>query len=231
MGAFFGSALIGFGLVFFFIALIAVFRPLPKFKMPTRKAAAAGMALSVASCVSGVPFMPTDQDIAKAVAVEQAEASAANDALKMEISTEWQSLLDAVEPCDEANTRAVEEMQAISEGRGSVYEAYASAEHGAAICRKAHYALRELDVPERAEGKLRDNLSKSLKTCADAYLLRQMSLEAAQSILDGDIRPSAVNEFKEQAEGAQAGTLACVAGYMSAAMDAGVEIKEMQEKS
>jgi hypothetical protein len=231
MGALFGAALIGGGLALFVIALVAVFRPLPKFKLPTRKAATVGMALSVASCVTGAAFMPTDQDIAQAAAVKQTEAKVAKDALGKEITAEWQSLLDAVEPCDEANTRAVEDMQAISEGRGSVYEAYASAEQGAAICHKAHYALRDLDVPVSAEGELRDNLTESLKTCADAYLLRKLSLEAAQSILDGDIRPSAVNEFKAQAEGAQAGTLACVAGYMSAAMNAGVDLKEMQKKS
>lgn len=232
MGGVFGSLLLGGGLVLFTLALVAVFRPLPKLNLPTRKVALRCLAPSLGLIVIGALIMPTEQDKAKAeVAATEEKQAAANlekAELRKTIVTEWQALLDAAEPCDKANTIVGNIIDAMSEGTGSVYEAYASAERGVEACRIAHASIRDLDVPDGVDEKLRDDLSVSLKTCGDAYLLRQMSLDSAKDVFNGDMRPSAVNSFREQAEGAQSGVLACVAGYMSAALDAGVDLNDMK---
>jgi hypothetical protein len=58
--------------------------------------------------------------------------------------------------------------------------------------------------------------------------MRQESLETATKILDGDFRPSLVSTYKDQAGVAQQGVMACAAGYMSAALKAGVDPKKME---
>ena len=69
-------ALFGFGL--FATAAFAMFKPLPKLRMGSRKAAAVGMALSVGSCVMGGALMPptTAEDAPEQAAVEAAAPAA-----------------------------------------------------------------------------------------------------------------------------------------------------------
>jgi hypothetical protein len=241
MGEFFGSVLIGSGLVLFVVALAAVFRPLPKLKMSTRKAAAAGLALSVASCVGGAVLMPNGQEIANAEVAKnvqnpptesgKAEPMQPNAALQGAIVAQWRAVVEAVQPCDRANDRVVDAIQRVSAGSGSLYDAYARADEGVETCRSAHATLRDLDVPAAAEGQLKHDLSGALQTCGDAYFVRQMALESAKSIFDGDMRPSVVNEFKTQAETAKNGVLACAASYMSAAVGGGVDLEKMTYNS
>lgn len=70
-----GGILVLAGLALFVLALIAMFKPLPKLRMGTRKAAAIGMALSVGSCIVGGAITPTDDaDPAAPVQVAEAEA-------------------------------------------------------------------------------------------------------------------------------------------------------------
>ena len=49
----------------FVVAAVAVFQPMPKLKMPTPKAAAIGMLLSVASCAAGSMLIQTDRSVSE----------------------------------------------------------------------------------------------------------------------------------------------------------------------
>ncbi|MDP2214995.1 DUF4352 domain-containing protein [Phenylobacterium sp.] len=70
-----GGILVLAGFVLFVLALVAMFKPLPKLRMGTRKAAAIGMALSVGSCIVGGAITPTDgADPSAPVQVAEAEA-------------------------------------------------------------------------------------------------------------------------------------------------------------
>lgn len=242
----FGTILLLFGMALFVAALWAFFWPLPKLRMPTRNAAVAGLALSVGSCVAAVAILPdppateeaaaadkedetakanteTDRD-KRAAAKEQAEAAA----LSSQARSGWRELLATVAPCDQANSRLAE---ALDGGGGSMYEAYGLATSAAKACRSTWLAFSDLRPPKNARGALRDQFEDTLKTCKTAYYMRKESLETAQSIFDGNIRPSAVATFKDEATASQRGILACVAGYMSAATKAGVDLEEMSSTS
>lgn len=67
-----GGLLILLGFALFVAALVAMFKPLPKLRMATRKAAAIGMALSVASCLVGSGISPTaDTELATPAEVDE----------------------------------------------------------------------------------------------------------------------------------------------------------------
>lgn len=68
-----GGLLILFGFALFVAALVAMFKPLPRLRMATRKAAAIGMALSVGSCIVGGAISPADPDAPSAVADADSE--------------------------------------------------------------------------------------------------------------------------------------------------------------
>ncbi len=73
----FGGLLILAGFVLFILAAVAMFKPLPKLRMGTRKAAAIGLALSVGSCVVGGSLQPSDgTDTTEAVEVAEAAPNA-----------------------------------------------------------------------------------------------------------------------------------------------------------
>lgn len=246
MSEFFGGVLAFAGVGLLILAIVALVRPSRRLRMPTRKRALLGVALSfgiilVAGSLLPPPPPPTPAE--KAAAAERARQGEADGArqraeeqkaeereqesTRAEVVTLWRSVLSAVRPCDEANGRMVDVLQRTTRGSSSVYNAYAAADRGAETCRQSWSRLRDLDAPDGLAREQRSKINESLETCGNAYLARQMSLEQAKVIFDGDFRPSALNDYRVQAEAAQAGVLSCVAGLMSGAVEAGVDLNQM----
>lgn len=238
----FGITLVFFGIALFSAALVALIWPLPKLRMGSRKAAAIGLALAVGSCVAGAALVPTpprmagNRNEAPTTASKRTESSSSakeqreKEAQEQRVLAGWNELLATVAPCDEANTRLAEYVETI-EGSGSMYQAYDLARHAAQTCTSTWMGLNDLDAPQLPSDALEQGFEDALQTCQTAYFLRKKSLETAQAIFDGDFRPSALARFKEQASSAQGGILSCVAGYMSAAGKAGVDMKLLSSKS
>jgi len=137
----------------------------------------------------------------------------------------------ALQPCDDANSRMGKLVNGISNGGASIYDAYEAAKRGTDVCRETWSAIGDVEVDDAVSGDARADMTKGLDTCRDAYLFRQMALRSAQAIFNGDMRPSAVSEFKERASTADSGVLACVAGLMSGALKAGVDVKDLKAAS
>lgn len=209
--------LILFGLALFVAALIALVKPLPKLWMGSRKAALVGLAASIASCSVGASLAPkpnsegqpqiastgankssATQSLADASVARETKAKA--EALKKEILTLWSAVQVATKRCDTANGRVVEALQASNR-----FAAYEAADNGHDICRETWSTLNALDPPASAKGETEDKFEKALESCSGAYLFRQMSLDKMRTVLDGDFRPSALQDYKEDAQTAQSG--------------------------
>lgn len=83
-----GGLLILVGFALFVAALVAMFKPLPKLRMATRKAAAVGMALSVASCLVGSGISPRTETEPVATAEVDGEVEPAEPVTGYEMSGE-----------------------------------------------------------------------------------------------------------------------------------------------
>jgi hypothetical protein len=241
MGAAVGLIFVLFGSSLLIVSIIALIRPIPKLLMPTRKRAAGGLLISLVVGTIGGALSPDQQPAVAATSarnevtasqkVARSEDSSAehnNDELKGQLIASWKGLRAATSDCDQINKRLGDAIGAVSSGGGSMYDAYSLAHDGVEICRSAWSALGELTPPAAANASLQSEFSTTLENCRAAYLMRQESLETATTILDGDFRPSLVSSYKDQASLAQQGVIACAAGYMSAALKAGVDPEKME---
>lgn len=156
-------------------------------------------------------------------AVQPAKPSTA----KSDIMSLWSKVKSASAGCDKANGNVADALGSLGKST-SIYAAYELADNAHAVCRESWSVLNDLEVPDSIEGDDAEQLEKTLENCASAYLLRQMSLDKMKTVLNGDMRPSALQDYKGDAQAAQGGVMACVAGMMSAGMKAGVDVKEFK---
>jgi hypothetical protein len=225
----------------FIVSIVAIIKPLPKLFLPTRKIGCLALVGSLVLFGIGGSILPTPKkegaDInqpttpAKIVATKSPslkDGTKPDKSAKADVMALWHKVKSASAACDKANMAALGAIEQISKGRGSVYTAYEIADRGHDVCRGSWSELDDLEVPDSVTGKPEDDLEKALGNCANAYLLRQMSLDKMRTVLNGDYRPSALQDFKGDASAAQQGVLVCVAGMMGAALETGVDLKEFK---
>jgi hypothetical protein len=144
--------------------------------------------------------------------------------------TDWRHLYDRVlaiaAPCDEANTAAGEAVGAAGEGKIDVYAAYDRASSAEKACSAAWLQLGELEPPSSLPRKTRGELEEVLEKCQTTYFARKRSLEVMMEFLDDDQRPSVMDQYREEAQFAERGVMACVAGMMKAGLDVGAKMPE-----
>lgn len=239
---FFASLLLLAGTAGLVIAVICLVYPIAKLGIKTRKRAAGLLAASMVVGITGGAFMPdtpasadtTEDKTAPAAsaaapqAADAAPARATHAAMEEGVVAGWRSVMAVVAPCDEANERMASTVAAVSDGGASIYDAYSRAEEGVTACQTAANDLNGIRPPEGVNDEAEDEFSKALEMCRGAYLLRETSLETAKDIFDGDFRPSLVSRYRDQAQNAQGGVMACVTGYMSASLKAGVDPAKLQ---
>jgi hypothetical protein len=135
----------------------------------------------------------------------------------------YRAVLAEGRSCDEANKKVIDALQ-----DGSVYEAYGAAKNGAAICNHNWSKIRSIDGPDELNSEQDERVEKAKESCGNAYLFRSTSLEDLMSALDGGMKPSQVESYKEKAELAQSGIMLCVANLMSAAHSVGMKPDELK---
>lgn len=225
------------GVLFFAVSIAAAMPPLKVRLLPS----ISGGARIAASAVAGVlgfivigesapPVAPTsapakiasETDTPKAPAVDE---KAVAEARSKAYHAFYERVIDAARPCDEANTKAAETLQAVSSGGATVYDAYGAAKAAEERCSGVSAEMSRIDVPEEIDGEAEDKAEEAVSKCRDAYLMRALSLQTMLEVIDGDAKPSKIQEYKERAEAGQGGVLLCVASLFDAASSAGVELK------
>jgi hypothetical protein len=136
-------------------------------------------------------------------------------------------IMGAVSTCDEAGKALAQRADGLTSGTTSIYEAYSLAARVEEACRESWSRVSDVDIPPALTGAARDAAEKARETCENAMIAKQMGGEAMKEVFDGDMRPSKVEDARQRAETAQAGTLACVAGIFDAAGKAGVDMSKI----
>ncbi|MES2042579.1 MAG: hypothetical protein V4475_01820 [Pseudomonadota bacterium] len=151
----------------------------------------------------------------------------ARDARKTDFLAMYRQVLSTAGPCDSANKRAGNRLQDVSRGNASLVDAYTEAKDGQAECETAWLAMGKIEAPASLTGDVARDTDKALESCSTAYFSRKQSLEVMMEVVDGDMRPSRVAEYKEKAQGAQTLTMLCVLGLSQAGMALGIDAKEL----
>jgi hypothetical protein len=151
---------------------------------------------------------------------------ASTEGAKAAFGTFYDRIMETAQACDTANKKAVEAVQRVSKGSGSIYDGYGAAKAGYDQCRGTVSELGQIDVPDELSGNAEDKADAASDKCRDAYTMRMMSLETMMEIFDGDMKPSTVEQYRERAEASQAGVLLCVASLFEAASAAGVDLSK-----
>lgn len=135
----------------------------------------------------------------------------------------YRTVLETAKPCD----ASIGQMGKAA-STGNQYATYDVAKAGAAACREAATAIREMEAPTGLSSDAAEATTKAIGDCGGAYLFRQMGMEKAMLVADGDGRPSLVSEMSENLKTGQAGVMVCVADFFVAAEKAGIDPKKMR---
>ncbi len=225
------------GVLFFAVSIVAALPPLKARLLPTITGAARIAASAVAGLlgfiVIGENAPPMDPSAASKSVVASTNApqekavdeKALAEARSKSFHAFYERVIDAARPCDEANSKAAETLQAVSSGGATVYDAYGVAKAAEERCSAVSAEMAAIDVPDEIEGEAEDKADEAVSKCRNAYMMRAMSLQTMLEVIDGDASPSKVQEYKERAEAGQGGVMLCVASLFEAASTAGVELK------
>jgi hypothetical protein len=164
------------------------------------------------------PPPPTAQEAAAqdpqppAVAFEAAQASF------QQTHTVFMRLADRCDTAWSAMTDAI--------GTNDPYVSYRAAQRGSEVCRDVSLALGRLEFSNPIERQTRQALNRAVEECSYAMFGRKTAMDQAAQIFDGNMRPSAVEEFRQRAERAQQQTIQCMVQYIGAATEGGYEIPD-----
>lgn len=149
---------------------------------------------------------------------------------KTEIVKLYRDVLQASNPCDGAYTAVAESLQRIGKG-GTVVDAYARADEAEHICLTASGNMQRLKVPKGLPATPGKTLKEAMDSCEGMVTMRWASLGTMKKALDGDDRPSVINDYYKEADAGEARTIACVTGLMQGADQAGVKLEELNPKA
>lgn len=155
------------------------------------------------------------------------KAGTASPALVAAVKELHDGIMGASASCDAASKNLADIAGGLTEGRTSVYDGYGAANRSEDACRSSWTEMGDVAIPAALTGTIAEQAEKTRDVCRDAMLAKQMGASTMQEVFDGNFKPSKMQEMQEQANAAQAGTLACVANLFTVAGMAGVDPKVM----
>lgn len=229
MREFFGGLLALASLAAMLISIIAIIRPLPKLKLPTRGRAALALVGSfVLIGVAGAVLPPEYAEKGKASTGAPTTTAATKPAtptpdMTAEVVALFEQVKEEVRGCDAASQIVADAF----DKNHDVYELYEIVGRATERCKDSWQGLNGLKPPPSARGEIKSAFQEALETCSTAYFSKFDAYEKISKVIDGDNRPSAVSKAKESMEFATTGQMVCVAGFLSAGSKAGVSMETL----
>lgn len=84
--------------------------------------------------------------------------------------------------------------------------------------------ISRIAVPDGFDQASAKLAKQTIEACADAMFAKKLASDTWMEILDGDQRPSKVQEFSEQSNASQGAVMLCGGSLASTAMQAGAEL-------
>lgn len=224
-----GAVLGTFGLLALIVGLV-LFVPIRLFakRRPWAKRLAIGGAVAF---VAGLILTPsTDRSAKRPAATTTAAptntpspaASPSPDARPAFVST-YRDLLAAAKPCDDSFSALSDAAQT-----GSPVATYQAARDGRDACRGAAITIGNLEAPDGVADDVEEAVTEALDTCKNAYIRRQIGMDKAMEVADGDARPSAITDMMDYIKSSQAGVLLCVGEMVTAGQKLGVKMDDLK---
>jgi hypothetical protein len=129
----------------------------------------------------------------------------------------WQDFMAEAKRCDSAGEAANHGLD-----RGSVYSAYSSAKVAADTCGNAADNIGSLEVPPEYTGEAKKVFGDAIVRCSYAYGQKSLAYTKMLNVIDGDARPSVVEDDKETMKSASDGIELCVTDLMDGGYKAGI---------
>lgn len=131
------------------------------------------------------------------------------------------SMLAAASECDARNRTTIESMQA-----GDLYGSYTAATEAERTCRDVARRISNIRVPDSIPAAQREKTREALNRCSDAYHSRVAALNQTRTVLDGDARPSQVQEILDRQSETQTGIIECVVKFVTISGELGVDLNQ-----
>lgn len=246
-----GVIIVLLSLLVLLVSVVALVWPLKSLKLGTRKRALLGIGASLLLFIVGGAIIPPaapEQVAAReaqrakekaaldAIRAGEAKARADQAAAEFQRNKEaialaakgmWTQVTAQVGPCDEAGKHV-----ATVAGRRNlnIYDLYPMVQQAQSICSDAGLNIGRIPVPAAIPSGDRAAFKEAIETCGNAYFAKGIAYDQMAKVLNGDMRPSAVNDAKQASEGAQAGTMLCAIGFMKAVGDTGLPLGDVMGK-
>lgn len=204
----------------FLLSLIALWRPIRRIGLGTRKRAL------VASLVSGVVMAGGAAKIGAAAPIdEEVPAASVHASISQETLVNVRAAHDraiaAADHCAKA-FHAIEVGAAIPGASGQ--SLYPLASGAVARCRESSMAFDGMRPPEGVSRDNRKAFDATFRTCALAYAGHQRAAESLMRATDNGMQPSLVAEFRRLGGEAATGKAICAAQIVQTTRGAGVEV-------
>jgi hypothetical protein len=212
----------GFGVAVMGVSVVALIRPLPGLKLPTRGRAA--LILVVSFIVTGATgsLLPSDK-VATVQPPSATPPERPNDAPPPTLAAEVQSLTRLIEvdtgDCEEAG-RHIAKTARSGESAQAVYDA---AEHAKQLCKATVTIMDNLKPPASIDGKARDAFRTALNACRRGYEEKAADFSILAEAIDSG-RLSDASEAKAAMQEAATRREECLARVNAAAEGAGVTL-------
>lgn len=223
-----GALVILISFVAFVLGVVNVIRPQGWMKVQKRLVGLFIILGSMAGCVAGGSMMPPAPTSTVAPAEKEAadapEPAKPSGMTQAEFTAIWSEVKGRMERCDGPTRRAAEAL-----GTGNAYAAFAPTQAAAAACEDAWMKISAIDLPRSAKGEARKSLKEAIDVCEAAAYAKREALKSLLKVIDGDQRPSVMNEVTSEMERGKNGAMMCVIGFMAAAEEAGLVLPELEE--
>lgn len=140
------------------------------------------------------------------------------------VDTFNRDMIAAMSKCESAAGQLGDLMSKIESGQASIYDAFNQADFAENACTDGYLRVGDVEVPAAFDDATEDRADEAIESCGRAMTAKKMAAETFKEILDGDGRPSKVQELTGDVEYAQSTTLECGAGLAAVAAQAGAEL-------
>lgn len=222
-----GSLIILVSFAAFILGVVNAIKPQAWMKVRKRLVGLFIILGSMAGCVAGGSMMPApaspETPAEKGVVAAPAPAKPSG-MTQAEFTAVWSDVKARMERCDAPTRRAAESLST-----GDVYAAFAPTQAAAAACEDVWMEMSSIELPRSAKGEVRKSLKEAIDVCETAAYAKREALKSLLKVIDGDQRPSVMNEVTSEMERGKNGTMMCGIGFMGVAEEAGLVLPELEE--
>ena len=140
--------------------------------------------------------------------------------VEREATALWASVVRIDEACSSASKRVAK-----AGASADPYQIYPAAKAAEEACSSASSETNKLLPPASLDGSQKTAFADAIEKCGQAQMVRSTAYSKVAEVVDGNLRPSAVTEAKENLQTAQSASIFCAAGFFDAAAKAGIDTK------